>query len=100
MMGIWVRSQDKQILMYCTNFIINFQNKKQIISDAGYYEPDAESYRMLGEYPTEERAFRVLDEMQEHLKNIEKNKLYIAFYNADSCLDTDPFFAVFQMPKE
>ena len=59
-MGLWVRSQDKEILLKVneleieTNMIIAFDGNK---------------YQCLGTYKTKERALEALDEIQEYMDN-------------------------------
>lgn len=65
---IWVRSQDKKMLVEASNFGIN---------DEGYYGSKSTHYTIdcdvhdstfeLGKYSTEEKAFKVLDKLQEAL---------------------------------
>lgn len=59
-MELWVRSQDKEILLKVneleieTNMIIAF---------------DGNTYQCLGTYKSKERALEILDEIQEYINN-------------------------------
>lgn len=64
-MGIWIRSQDKCKIGKCTEFYIDDS-----------YDGDFEIYgctcsdesNMLGKYDNKEKAVKVLDMIQEHIK--------------------------------
>lgn len=55
MNGIWIRSQDKNRLIFATNVYID---------DYGNFTLVKADSRIIGEYPTKERALQVLDEIQ------------------------------------
>jgi len=58
MNGIWIRSQDKNRLIFTTNVYI---------SDYGNFTLVKADSRIIGEYPTKERALQVLDEIQGYI---------------------------------
>ena len=69
---MWIRTQDREMLMDCNAVGIGLEDDKSIYSN-GY---------VLGTYSSKERALEVLDDIQ-------------------SVLDDDGFeFGVFQMPLE
>lgn len=56
-MSLWIRSQDKELLINCHAIEISFENDKCICSN-GY---------VLGEYSTKEKALKVLDMIEEKI---------------------------------
>jgi hypothetical protein len=70
-MELWVRSQDKEILLKVNeleieaNMIIAFDNSK---------------YQCLGTYKTKERALEVLDEIQDLMRSLSDSDLKIIQY--------------------
>ncbi len=66
-MELWVRSQDKRILMKVDNIFLdaNYDNKRISTYDGDNTE--------LGTYKTKKRALEVLDEIQKLLKTAEIN---------------------------
>ena len=77
--GIWIRSQDKKRLVFATNvFIDDYGNFTLVKADS----------RIIGEYPTKERALQVLDEIEQFIVDCEH------------CKDDKMFYPVFQMPTE
>lgn len=59
-MGIWIRTQDKEMIMSCNAVGIGLEDDKSIYSN-GY---------VLGTYSTKEKALKVLDAIQEFIKNM------------------------------
>ena len=59
---IWIRSQDKKILMEIKK--IEIARNKVIVGFNGNFET-------LGEYSTEEKALKVLDMIETHLEHLE-----------------------------
>lgn len=53
--GIWIRSQDKNRLIFATNIYVD---------DYGSFALLKANSHTIGEYPTKERALQVLDEIQ------------------------------------
>ena len=72
-MGIWIRTQDKEMIINCYAIGINFEDDNSIYS-SGY---------VLGKYSTKEKALKVLDEIQE----------FIVYYENISNM-------VYQMPQD
>lgn len=64
-MSLWVRSQNKEILMNLEYFEIqepNYEEVKAVIFSSGY---------ILGGYSTKEKALKVLDMIETHLEDLE-----------------------------
>ena len=59
-MELWIRSQDKRLLIKVYNVFLNANYDNKRISTY-----DGDSNTTLGEYKTKERALEVLDEVQE-----------------------------------
>jgi len=57
--GIWIRSQDKNRLVFATNVYIDDYGNFTLVK--------ANSHIKIGEYPTKERALQVLDEIQGYI---------------------------------
>ena len=72
-MGIWIRSQDKEMIINCYALEIDLGDGKSICSN-GY---------VLGTYSTKEKALKVLDMIEQaltgtiNIENIEFSKLEI-----------------------
>ena len=67
MNGIWIRSQDKNRLIFATNIYID---------DYGSFVLVKANSHTIGEYPTKERALQLLDEMQAVINNeITRNRI-------------------------
>jgi hypothetical protein len=68
MAGLWIRSQDKAILGKFDLININYSKDTQIIGWSGSVrEEGTDSYMVLGEYETNDRALQVLDEIQKQI---------------------------------
>ena len=83
-MGIWVRSQNKEILMNLEYFEIqepNYEEVKAVIFSSGY---------ILGRYSTKEKALKVLDEIASWIDGLEFSR------NVKSCRCN----FVYQMPDD
>lgn len=104
-MELWVRSQDKDILMKVDSLIID-EDKKCIFT-----HDKINSVGMtytLGKYKTKERTFEVLDEIQEYLKfskNAEiNNKDFLRYLNEvcgqEKCNEILNNISVYEMPKD
>lgn len=61
-MNLWIRSQDKRILIKVDNVFLNANYDNKRISTY-----DGDSNTTLGEYKTKERALEVLDEIEERI---------------------------------
>lgn len=62
-MELWIRSQDKRILIKVYNIFLNANYDNKRINTY-----DGDSNITLGEYKTKERALEVLDEIEKTLK--------------------------------
>jgi len=63
---MWIRSQNKQKLSNCNNFVIMFSrddDKYEILNS----DREDRFRGLLGGYKTRERAFEVLDEIQQYI---------------------------------
>lgn len=61
-MGIWIRSQDKKIIMDCATIYIGESMSKYVI-----WGMREDSDQSLGVYPAESEALLVLDDIQNHI---------------------------------
>ena len=64
-MELWIRSQDKSLLIKVYNVFLNANYDNKRISTY-----DGDSNTTLGEYKTKERAIEVLDEIEKLIKPI------------------------------
>ena len=64
-MKLWIRSQDKKLLMKSTE--LRYSQKKENHSILAYDTKG--DYRLLGIYKSKERALEILDEIQDLLQN-------------------------------
>lgn len=92
-MSLWIRIQDKEMLMNCNAVGIGLEDDKSIYSN-GY---------VLGTYSTKEKALRVLDMIQTRICSIKKLELIGNILNVSSPSEIafneeDKF--VFQMPQD
>ena len=60
-MSLWIRSQDKEMIINCYALEIDLGDGKSICSN-GY---------VLGTYSTKEKALKVLDMIETHLEELE-----------------------------
>lgn len=72
-MGIWIRSQDKEMIMNCNAVGIGLEDDKSIYSN-GY---------VLGTYSTKEKALMILDVIQEHIEHNGRTQYYRTFQMPD-----------------
>lgn len=89
-MNLWIRSQDRDILMKVDNLLID--DEKNHIYTHNYVNNMKMSYT-LGRYKTKERALEVLDEIQ---KTIETHILGQVTTEWDAWYKS----TVYEMPKE
>ena len=61
---MWIRTQDKESLVYANNFYI-MKNRGEEKYEISYF--DGDSFVKLGFYKSKERAIEVLDEIQKLL---------------------------------
>jgi len=83
-MGMWIRSQDKEILVNASRISVS---NKRIIN-----EVLDDDYDTLGNYETNLRAIQVLDLIKNNIAD---------FKYADMCQDKEnaPKYIVFEMPE-
>ena len=70
---MWVRSQDKTVLIKCNNFSVEcYTDSKTNIKSFAIetIESHNGTYTTLGTYSTEEKALKVLDMIQKHITNM------------------------------
>lgn len=85
-MRFWIRSQDKETLILAESISLwRDLNDSKIFNISAYGG-------IVGEYSTKEKALKVLDMIEEHLK---EPKFYN--YNGDTFIPINK--AVFQMPQ-
>lgn len=73
-MSLWIRSQDRELLMKSPEFRYNQKNDNHSI--LAYDTMGV--YRILGTYKTKERALEVLDEIEKYIENHKReSKLHI-----------------------
>ena len=85
MMGIWIRSQDGEILAECNALVASPSE-----NNGFYIYADSKGEKVyLGHYSTREKALKVLDRIQD---NIEFNISHLNLPHFVYC--------VFQMPKD
>ena len=90
MNGIWIRSQNKQLLINVNGYV-TYTRETRIGEHKYIYEITASSREYaahLGKYTTEERALQVIDEIQQFIVDCEH------------CKDNKMFYPVFQMDEE
>ena len=78
---MWVRTQDKEALVYANNFYI-MKTRGEEKYEISYF--DGDSFVKLGFYKSKERAIEVLDEIHDEISNYVGTMAQI----------------VYQMPKE
>ena len=67
-MGIWIRSQDKEILAECNVLKLKYTSVNNIF----YIYADSKGEKVyLGGYSTKEKALKVLDMIETHLEELE-----------------------------
>lgn len=90
-MELWIRSQDRRVLVKVDNIFLNanYENKMICCNDNGETVD-------LGHYETKERALEVLDEIQEKLMIRKVNETSGIEYIL--CQDLVPI--IYEMPKE
>lgn len=102
-MELWIRSQSKEELIKVHNISINKDNYilGNLISDDNKSICD---YWILGMYDTKERAFEVLDEIQNKLLKSKYDKAMEGYGKHTDCKDTlieiSSSTYVYEMPKE
>lgn len=69
---MWIRTQDKEALVYANNFYI-MKTRGEEKYEISYF--DGDSFVKLGFYKSKERALEVLDEIQKKINDIKKDFL-------------------------
>lgn len=90
---MWIRTQDKEALIYANNFYI-MKTRGEEKYEISYF--DGDSFVKLGFYKSKERAIEVLDEIQ---NKIEGKRVLIDAYGAIKIKKKDNN-KVYQMPEE
>ena len=90
-MDLWIRSQDKTVLMNISNLIIKQAN--------GYYYIETETGKNifeLGQYNSKWRALEVLEEIDEFIDLFQRN----GFGNVLSDDGVHPKHTIYEMPEK
>ncbi len=66
---MWIRSQDKEILLYAQCFIITEENEI-------YAGQDSTNFICVGKYSTKVRAVEILNRVQSFIKNNNANIIF------------------------
>lgn len=98
-MSIWIRSQDKKKLVKSTNVFITYDNDTYIIKSF----IEKYNYFDLGQYSTEAKALKVLDEIQKMITG--KMKSYYSTSGVGKQLVKNEYYEntsnmVYQMPQD
>ena len=80
-MEIWIRSQNGEVILKCNDFFIHKSEFKEL-----YYICTNNIY-LLGTYSSKEKAMKVLDDIQEHIKRHLTGDISI-------------FNAIYEMPED
>lgn len=91
-MELWVRSQDKELLMKTPE--LRYKQKGNVHSLLAY--DTSGGYRILGVYKSKERAIEILDEIQDIFSLKIEN---ISYNEADLFLKAKMLNSCYQMPK-
>lgn len=92
---MWIRSQDRTKLMECNTFRITYENEIIFVEDIY-----TDTYVVLGEYSTEEKAMKVLDMIEEKYLSTENSFGDIRHYGEFSGVISTSSKFVFQMPLD
>jgi hypothetical protein len=84
---MWIRSQDRKTLLYCTA-IGTVEGDLRIWADS----VEAKETYIIGEYPTETETLQVIEAINQHIEALE----YYKCVGKDRDMPCPPF--VFQMP--
>lgn len=92
---MWIRSQQKGMLLKLNGFNIHIANNTHKWEIIGFDVKNScqESYWIIGEYSTREKAIKVLDMIQKKMIEINKTKFYGIEY---TCYTEN----LFQMPQD
>ena len=86
-MDLWIRSQDKKVLIICRKLCVSGTYGNEIIGN---------DICSLGIYKTKERALEVLDEIDEFIDLFQRN----GFGNVLSDDGVHPKHTIYEMPEE
>lgn len=91
-MGIWIRSQSKTRLINAIEAWFVDEEIRAASCSA--------SYSVIGKYDSYAEALKVLDMIQEHVRNVELDKLSCAYLTGchDSAQLPYPMTVIFEMP--
>ena len=93
-MELWIKSQDKQMLIKVFEVRLNWSNDAEIIVNSYTTDGCDYDYRGVGTYKTKDRALEVLDEIQHKLDYIYELSL------RPRALTTIEHKIVYEMPEE
>ena len=94
-MDLWIRSQDKEVLVKVNDIAVEMN------MIYGYYDKNTE-YELLGSYQSKERALEVLDEIENFIYT-EVNIVNSSYEAADIEVKSQilcNMAKIFEMPKE
>jgi len=91
---MWIRTQDKEMLVNCNNFRLDWMIYKEGTSPSKYNIINDNAF-LLGSYSTKERALEVLDEIQQ--KILSANCFIGDGYAVEKM---PPQIVIYEMPKE
>lgn len=105
---IWVRTQDKNALVECSDVRIGGRNDKyEIIANCKLLSGGDEDYEILGYYQTEKKATEVLNHIQRHImwNNVIKLDFVRNIGNVSDKIDNKKDMSsilgnVFEMPED
>lgn len=86
-MELWIRSQDKKVLIICSKLYVGGTYGNEIIE---------EDMCSLGKYRSKERALEVLDEIDEFIDLFQRN----GFENVLSDDGVHPKHTIYKMPEK
>ena len=94
-MGIWIRSQNKELLFFSSKLQYTNNGSKHLIISIENVNKKVTTALIIGEYPTEERAIEVLDEIHQAVSTQKLAKFYGSAHGSMGATDF-----VFEMPSE
>ncbi len=97
-MDLWIRSQDKELLVNTKGFGLQQHYKDSPCQIFGVWN---NNYKCVGTYKTKERALEVLDEIQEYMQ-IDKDHYEGANKVAyqECAVYKNDYLMIYEMPKE
>lgn len=97
MSGIWIRSQNKEVLLYSGKLQYANNDSKHLIISVENVTKDGTDALVVGEYPTEERAIEVLDEIQ---SVIAKGTTEAHELDTGRWCKVEKYGVIYQMPQD